>query len=185
VRGRGFLIAGLLVIVGLGVVAQILNANVFSDISDAYAYGRFDAPGTKLLRLPSGSLEFILSNPLGTGISIPAGIALSVAPLERSEPAPGIKRDVGDQFGTSPRNGNGIDYQRVWTVDVPRDATYRVTVGGLRRDSFYRLNVGHGPPVGALTLWLVTGIVAVLFAGVWYSLRVTGRRERPQPPAGP
>jgi hypothetical protein len=158
---------GLGVVVVLGVIAQIVNANVLTTPGDPTRYGQIAVPGSEVLRLPSASFEGILEDPLEEKPKITAALRLSIKPLEGG-PAPEISRDVGESFGTS--NGNfGPDtyYRRVWRIDVPRAGRFQVSVGGAGPDPGYFLDLGNSPPVGSATIWLWTGIAAAGLLALW------------------
>jgi hypothetical protein len=173
------LVVALGVVLAAAVVVQILNANVFSDLSDTHAYGRFTIPGSKVLKLPGDSLELVVSNPLGGVLDVPPASTAVVAPLEAAGPAPVVHRDVGDDFGTSSRYGPDIQYRREWTVDVPSAGFYRVSVGGVPEDSGLALNVGHGPPLGAFTIWAAAGLVALSVVALWVGWGMVRRAREP------
>lgn len=175
---KSTLAIGLGVIVVLGVLAQILNANVFTTQGDATKYGRLDIPGAKVLRLPAASIEGILEDDLEEELKITPALRLSVKPLGGG-PAAEVSRDVGERSGTA--NGNfGPDtyYKRVWRIDVPRAGRYRVSVGGAGRDSGYFLDLGHSPPAGPWQIWLWTAIVAAAWIVLWAVGRVVVGRRR-------
>jgi hypothetical protein len=161
------LVIGLAAVLALGVIAQIVNANVLNSSGDPTKYGQLDIPDSKLLQLPAGSFEGILEENLGQDLRISPQLRLSMK-LQDGGPAPVISRDVGEQFGTA--NGEfGPDqhYRRVWRVDVPRSGRYRVSVGGAGPDSGYFLDLGHSPPAGPIAIWLWTGIAALVVVVLW------------------
>jgi hypothetical protein len=55
---KSTLAIGLVVIVVLGVLAQILNANVLSTQGDATKYGQLNVPESKVLQLPAANGNF-------------------------------------------------------------------------------------------------------------------------------
>jgi hypothetical protein len=170
---------GLGVVLALGVIAQIVNANVLNSSGDPTKYGQLDIPDSKPLQLPAGSFEGILEENLGQDLRITPQLRLSMKPQEGG-PAPVISRDVGEQFGTA--NGEfGPDqhYRRVWRIDVPRSGRYRVTVGGAGPDSGYLLDLGHSPPAGPIAIWLWTGIAALLVVVLWFAGRGLAYVRRP------
>jgi hypothetical protein len=175
-RGRTLAI-GLGVIVALGVIAQIVNANVLSTQGDATKYGQLNVPESKVLTLPAASFEGILEDNLEEEIEITKSLRLAIKPLGGG-PAPTITRDVGERSGTA--NGKfGPDtyYKRVWRIDVPQAGGYRVSVGGAGPDSGYFLDLGTSPPAGAGQIWLWTAIAAAAFLILWLAARaLTGRR---------
>jgi hypothetical protein len=174
---KSTLAIGLGVIVVLGVLVQIVNANVLSNQGDATQYGQLNVPGSKVLQLPAASFEGILEDDLEEELKITPALRLSVKPLDGG-PAPAIKRDVGERSGTA--NGNfGPDtyYKRVWRIDVPSAGRYRVSVGGAGPDSGYLLDLGHSSPAGPWQIWLWTGIAAAAWLVLWLLARVVGRRR--------
>jgi hypothetical protein len=178
-KGRTLAI-GLGVILALGVLAQIVNANVLTSSGDPTKYGQIDVPGTQMARLPAGSLEAILEENLGQELKITPALRLEVEALGGG-PSPTIIRDVGEQFGTA--NGEfGPDqhYRRVWRVNVPSAGRYQVSVGGAGPDPGYLLDLGHSPPAGPLQIWLWTGIAAAAALALWLLGRAVASRKRAQ-----
>lgn len=166
------------VVIGLGVLAQIVNANVLDTSGDPTRYGQLDVPGSEVMQLPAASFEGILEDPLEEEPKITPALRLRVEPLGGG-PAPEIRRDVGERFGTA--NGNfGPDtyFRRVWRIDVPRAGRYRVSVGGAGPDPGYRLDLGHSPPAGPLQIWLWTGIATALVLALWLAGRLLASRRR-------
>ncbi len=177
-RPRTLLIS-LGVVLVLGILAQIINANVLTSSGDPTKYGQIDVPGAQVVQLPAGSLEAILEENLGQELKITPALRLQVKALEGG-PSPTITRDVGEQFGTA--NGEfGPDqhYRRVWRLDVPSAGRYRVTVGGAGPDPGYFLDLGTSPPAGPGQIWLWTGIAAALVLALWLIARALASRERP------
>src|SRR5947209_152720 len=108
---RALLLATVALIV-LAVVALILNANVFSDVADAYKFGRIDIPGSTIAHLPRERIELILENPLGNGVDVPRDLAVSAVPVGGG-PQVSITRSIGGQFGSSGnRRDSGDDFRR-------------------------------------------------------------------------
>jgi hypothetical protein len=162
---------GLAAVLALGVIAQIVNANVLSNQGEPTKYGQLNVPDSQLLQLPAGSFEGILEDNLEQGLRITPQLHLSMKP-RNGGPAPVITRDVGQQFGTSSGNFSPDQtYRRVWQVDVARPGRYRVSVGGLGPDSGYLLDLGHSPPAGSISIWLWTGIAALLVIVLWLLAR--------------
>jgi hypothetical protein len=162
----------------LGILAQIVNANVLNTSGDPNKYGQLDVPGSEVLQLPAASFEGILADPLEEDPKITPSLRLSIEPVGGG-PAPEITRDVGEQFGTA--NGNfGPDtyYRRVWRIDVAEAGRYRVSVGGAGPDPGYLLELGHSPPAGPLQIWLWTGILAALVLALWLIGRFVATRQR-------
>lgn len=179
------LFIGLGVVLALGIVAQIVNANVLNKAGDPTKYGQLNVPGSESLQLPAGSFEGILEENLGQDLRITPQLRLSIKP-QKGGTAPVITRDVGEQFGTA--NGEfGPDqhYRRVWRINVPGSGRYRVAVGGAGPDSGYLLDLGHSPPAGPIEIWLWTGIAALLVVVLWLLGRVaahSGRSRRADAP---
>jgi hypothetical protein len=176
-KGRTLAI-GLGVVLALGILAQILNANVLTSSGDPTKYGQIDVPGTQTVQLPEGSLEAILEESLGQKLKITPALRLKIEAQE-GRPSPTITRDVGEQFGTA--NGEfGPDqhYRRVWRVDIPSAGRYRVSVGGAGPDPGYFLDLGHSPPAGPVQIWLWTGIAVAALLALWLLGRALVGRKR-------
>jgi hypothetical protein len=178
------LVLAAVAVIVLAVIALILNANVFSDLTDAYKYGRIDIPGSAVEHLPGERIELILENPLGSGVDVPRDLAASVVPIDGG-PTVSIARSVGGQFGASGNRGEtGDDFRRVWWADVPRAGAYRVTVTGGGSDGGLSLDLGHGPPISSVAIWEIAAIGELALLLSWMLARVLlGRRER-EPEAG-
>jgi hypothetical protein len=174
------LAAGTVTVIVGAVIALILNANVFSHLTDAYKYGRIDIPGSSVEHLPSGRIELILENPLGGGVDVPSDLAASVVPLDGG-PRVSITRSIGAQFGAS---GNGTDtsddFRRVWWADVPRAGAYRVMVTGGGSDSGLSLDLGHGPTISAAAILEIAGIIELALVLSWLMVRVLVRGREPR-----
>lgn len=169
---------GLGVVVALGVLAQIVNANVLTTSGDPAKYGQLNVPGSEVLQLPAASFEGILEDPLEEDPKITPALRLRVEPV-RGGPAPEVSRDVAERFGTSSGNFGPDDYFiRVWRIDVPRAGSYRVSVGGAGPDPGYLLDLGHSPPAGSVEIWLWTGIAAAILLALWLAARVVAGRRR-------
>jgi hypothetical protein len=166
-------------VITIAVIALILNANVFSDVTDAYKYGRISIPGSSVQRLPDGRIELILENPLGSGTTVPGDLAASIVPLGGG-PDVSITRSVGGQFGSSGNRTDTSDqFRRVWYANVPRAGVYRVTVSGGGSDSGLSLDLGHGPPISAAVIWEIAGIVELGLLLLWVVARLAFRgKER-------
>ena len=168
---------GLACVLVLGIVGQIVNANVLSDQSEPAKYGQVHVPSSQVLQLPAGSFEGILEDNLEEDVRVTPSLRLAIEP-QGGGPAPVVSRDVGEQFGTS--NGDfGPDdlFRRVWRIDVARDGRYRVSVGGAGPDSGYFLDLGHSPPAEAASIWLWTGIAALVVLALWLLNRGVARRR--------
>jgi hypothetical protein len=166
-------------VITVAVIALILNANVFSDVTDAYKYGRINIPGSSVQHLPHERIELILENPLGNGVDVPGDLAASVVPLDGG-PRVSITRSVGGQFGTSGNGTNtGDHFRRVWYADVPQAGAYRVTVSGGGSDSGLSLDLGHGPPISSAAIWEIAGITELGLLLCWLVARllVRGRED--------
>jgi hypothetical protein len=161
------LVLGLVTVLALTVIALILNANVFSNVGDAYKYARVVIPGSSVVQLPRGRLEVILEDPLGNGVDVPRGLSASIVPVGGGSVVP-LARDVGGQFGASgSRQDSGDDFRRVWWANVPVAGTYRFTAFGRASDSELSLDLGHGPPISAAAIWAIGGIAALAFVLIW------------------
>jgi amino acid transporter len=169
-RGRTLLI-GLGCVLALGVIGQIINANVLNTAGDPAKYGQLDVPGSKVLQLPSASFEGILEDPLEEEVKITPALRLSIEPLGGGA-APTISRDVGERFGTANGEfGPDTNFKRVWRIEVPRAGRYRVSVGGAGPDPGYLLDLGHSPPAGPVQIWIWTGIAALIVLALWLLAR--------------
>jgi hypothetical protein len=170
---------GLGVVVVLGILAQIVNANVLNTSGDPARYGQLKVPGAEVLQLPAASFEGILEDPLEEDPKITPALWLRVKPLGGG-PAVAITRDVGERFGTASGNFGPDDYfRRVWRIDVPRAGRYRVSVGGAGPDPGYFLDLGHSPPAGPVQIWLWTAIAAAILLALWLAARVIANRSAP------
>jgi hypothetical protein len=174
------LVFGTIAVIVLTVIVLILNANVFSNVTDAYKYGRIDIPGSSVQQLPAGRIELILENPLGNGVDIPGDLAASVVPVNGG-PGVSLTRSVGGQFGSS---GNGTDtadsFRRVWYADVPRAGAYRVTVSGGGSDPGLSFDLGHGPPISSTAIYEIAGIVELGLVLSWLVVRLVFRSREPE-----
>jgi hypothetical protein len=172
-------VGGIVTVLALTIVALILNANVFSDITDAYKYARLDIPGSTVVQLPRGRLEVILEDPLGNGVDVPRDLSASIVPVGGG-PAVPLTRDVGGQFGASGnRQDTGDDFRRVWSASVPVSGSYRFTASGGGSDSGFSLDLGHGPPISSAAIWAIVGIAEASLVLVWLLARTLRRRRRP------
>jgi hypothetical protein len=159
----------------VAVIALILNANVFSDVSDAYKYGRITIPGSSVQQLPAGRIELILENALSNGVDVPGDLAASVVPLGGG-PGVSITRSLGGQFGASGNSADtGDHFRRIWYADVARAGAYRVTVSGGGSDSGLSLDLGHGPPISSAAIWEIAGIVELGLLLSWLLARLVFR----------
>src|SRR5947208_13494061 len=165
------LVLGLITVLAFTVIALILNANVFSNLSDAYKYARLVIPGTSVVQLPRERLEVILEDPLGNGVDVPRGLSALIVPVGGGPVVP-LARDVGGQFGASgSRQDSGDDFRRVWWANVPAAGTYRFTASGGRSDSEFSLDLGHGPPISSAAIWAIGGIAALALVLPWLLAR--------------
>jgi hypothetical protein len=173
------LVFGTIAVIVLAIIVLILNANVFSDVTDAYQYGRINIPGSSVQQLPAGRIELILENPLGNRVDIPGDLAASVVPVNGGTGV-SLTRSVGGQFGSS---GNGTDtadsFRRVWYADVPRAGAYRVTVSGGGSDSGLSFDLGHGPPISSAVIYEIAGIVELALVLAWLLARLVFRGREP------
>lgn len=161
-------------VLALTVVAQIVNANVASDVSDAYKYGSVHLPGSAVLEFPSGSLEVMVRSGGSAPLDVPRGLRLGIVPVGGG-PAPVLTRDRGGQFGLSGRSGTD-EFRRIWRLDTPRAGAYRVTVSGVdSADDPRQLTFGYGPPVSAVEIWEVGGLVMLVLLLGWAAARLVVR----------
>jgi len=150
-------------------------------------YGRVKVPGTAVLHLPAGSVRVSVAIALpGRGnatpdLPFPSDLALTLTPVDSGTGQPTVTRAYGS---SSNADDNTVNTQRqAWTVHVPRDGSYRVTVQG----NFDGVGVnpqlwfGHGTPLPGKFVPLV-GLGLVVVAYVLWFLVFRGRR-RPHAPA--
>lgn len=146
-------------------------------------YGRVDIPGTKVLRLPAGTVDVSAAVALpGRGnetpsLPLPKGLSLTVTPL-RGAGRPVVRDDVGD---TENADDDRVDTQRrVWRIDVPSDGDYRVAARG----SFLGIAVnpelwfGHGPPIPGALAPVIAAVLVALGGLVWLVAVPRLRRRR-------
>jgi hypothetical protein len=88
---------GLGVVVVLGVLAQIVNANVLNTSGDPAKYGQLNVPGSKILQLPAASFEGILEDPLEEEPKITPALRLRIEPLGGG-PAAEVSREPAGPF---------------------------------------------------------------------------------------
>ncbi len=168
------LIVVLLAVLALTIVGQIVNANIASDLSDAEKYGSVHLPGSAILELPSGSLEVMVHGDGSTALDVPRGLRLTVVPVGGG-PAAVVSRDRGGQFGSSTRSTSS-EFRRIFRLHMPQAGAYRATVSGVdSADDPRRLTFGHGPPVSAVQIWEVGGLVMLVVLLGWAALRLVAR----------
>jgi hypothetical protein len=169
------LIVALVAVLAVAIVAQIVNANVASDLSDADKYGSVHLPGSAILELPAGSLEVMVHGDGSTALDVPRGLRLTVVPVGAGLPTPVLTRDRGGQFGLSGRSGSD-EFRRIWRLHTPRAGAYRVTVSGVDSAGDTReLTFGHGPPASAVEIWEIAGIVMLAVLLAWTAARLAAR----------
>lgn len=170
------LIAVLAAVLAATVVAQIVNANVVSDLSDADKYGSVQLPGTAILELPSGSLEVMVHGNSSTPLDLPRGLHVTVVPVGGGQAAV-LTPDRGGQFGLSDRSG-ADEFRRVFRLETPHAGAYRVTVRGVdSADDPRQLTFGHGPPATAVEIWEIGGLVMLAVLLAWTAGRLVTRRR--------
>lgn len=158
----------------VAIVAQIVNANVVSNISEADRYGSVHLPGSAVLQLPAGSLEVMVHGDGSTPLDLPRGLRLTVVPVGGG-PVPVLTRDRGGQFGLTDR-ARSDDFRRIWRLDTARAGAYRVTVSGVdSADDPRQLTFGHGPPASAIEIWEIAGIVMLAVLLGWTAARLVAR----------
>jgi hypothetical protein len=172
--GRYVGIAMLVVLVA-GIIVQIVNQNVTNNESDWTRYGRLSVPASGVFKLPGGSVDLILQDDIDNGISIPAHLAVSVKPVGGAPPAV-VTRNVGQQFGSG-SYGRTQSLKRVWRVRTPSAGRYRIAVGGAGSDTFFSLDIGHAPALGAVSIWLWVLIGEAILVAVGLTMRFTTRRN--------
>jgi len=174
--------AGILTLVtaGVGLVATlILNAFVL----DAYdAFGEVSIPGSTSLHLPAGemtvSFHTVTTGRPTSGFPIP-DLSFTITP-PAGVPKPQVSENVGATTSV-----NSDVHVRVWTVQIPQEATYDVeTDGKVNGYISPRLAFGHGSSYGWLT-WVFGGLLALgvveLVAALFWSAR-SGKKARPLAP---
>jgi hypothetical protein len=177
------LLAALGIVLALTIVAQIVNANVFSNSSGADKYGKVDIPGSAVLKLPSGSLDVMVEATDNTPVELPHGVTLTVTPVGGGAPAV-LTRDRGGQFGMGDRVAT-VSFRRIWRLETPHAGAYRVTAGGVKfTDDPRNLALGHSPPAAAGKIWEVGGVVMLLVALLWEAARLWTRDRRSPAPSG-
>jgi hypothetical protein len=174
------LIVVLVAVLAVAIVAQIVNANVVSNLSEADKYGSVHLPGSAVLELPSGSLEVMVHGGSSTPLDVPRGLRLTVVPVGGG-PAPVLTRDRGGEFGLTDRSGSD-EFRRIWRLETPRAGAYRVTVSGVdSADDPRQLTFGHGPPASAVEIWEVAGIVMLVVLLAWTAARLVARARAAGP----
>ncbi|GAA3268601.1 SHOCT domain-containing protein [Dactylosporangium vinaceum] len=154
-------------------------------------YGRVPIPGNTVLHLPAGSVRVSVAIALpGRGnatpdLPFPPDLALTLTPLDTTSGQPAVTRIDAT---SSNADDNSVNTQRqAWTVHIPQDGSYRVTVQG----SFDRVGVnpqlwfGHGPPLPGRFVPLVgLGLVIVAYT-LWFVVVRPRRRSSSPATAGP
>jgi hypothetical protein len=173
--------SGLLAVLGgvllLTIVAQIINANLVSDVGDATRYGEVHIPGSAVLKLPSGSLEVFVRASQPATPDAPPGLRLSVTRVGGDGPPGVLTSDRGGQFGITDR-ALDVSYRRVWRLELPQAGDYRVTASGvLTRDDPRALAFGHGPPASAARIWAFGGGAMLVVLLAWGVTRLLDRRS--------
>lgn len=179
------------VLFGVAVMVAIVPVGILGSSNIVWGednqYGRVHIPGTAVLHLPAGSVRVSVAIALpGRGnatpdLPFPADLALTVTPVDGTTGQPTVTRANGS---SSNADDNTVDTQRqAWTVEVPRDGSYRVAAQGTF-DSVgvnAQLWFGHGPPLPGRFVPLVGLGLAVLAYVVWFL--VVRPRRRPRSPA--
>jgi hypothetical protein len=77
-----------------------------------------------------------------------------------------------------------VEFRRIWRLDTPNAGAYRVTVTGIdSTDDPRELTFGHGPPVSAVEIWEVAGLVMIAVLLGWAAARLVVRSRAPTEPA--
>jgi hypothetical protein len=164
------------------IVMLVMNAFFLDDYN---AYGEVSIPGTGSVHLPRGEVTIsfhtvVVGSPNG-GLPVPPlGITFT--------PPDGVAQPtVTENFGSTTTVNNDA-HVRVWTAQIPADATYNVTTDG-QVNGFInpRLAFGHSNALGFL-VWVfvgmfVVGLVGTIAAGMLLSR--TRRKARAAVVAGP
>jgi hypothetical protein len=169
-----------IVAAGIGLIASlILNAFVLDEYD---AYGEVPIPGSTSLHLPAGevtvSFHTLTTGRPTSGFPIP-DLSFSISP-----PDGVAKPDVTESVGGTTSVNSDV-HVRVWTVQVPQEATYDIeTDGNVSGYINPRLAFGHGSTYGWLW-WLFGGLLALsvveLVAALIWSAK-SAKRARPLTP---
>jgi hypothetical protein len=180
-----FLLATLIVCVPVGVLGS--SNIVWGEPNDN---GRVDVPGTKVLHLPSGTVDASVALFIpGKGnetvdVPLPKDLSLTVVPVSGGDPAT-ITRDLGTSGNANDNTANS--QRRVWHVKIPSDGDYRVTTHG----SFLGIGInaqiwfGHGPPLPGVYVPFVAMGIVILGGLIWLLFRTLrgggpGRAREPK-----
>jgi Short C-terminal domain len=155
------------------IVMLVMNAFFLDDYN---AYGEVSIPGTGSVHLPRGEVTIsfhtvVVGSPNG-GLPVPP-LGITFAPPD------GVAQPtVTENFGSTTTVNNDA-HVRVWTAQIPADATYNVTTDG-QVNGFInpRLAFGHSNALGFL-VWVFVGmffvgLVGTIAAGMLLS---RGRRK--------
>jgi len=155
------------------IVMLVLNAFFLDDYD---AYGEVPIPGSGSVHLPRGEVTINFHTVmLGSG-----GGGLPVPPLGITfTPPDGVAQPtVAENIGSTTTVNNDA-HIRVWTAQIPADATYNVTTDG-QVNGFInpRLAFGHPNTLGFL-VWVfvgmfVVGLIGMIVSSMWLS---RSRRE--------
>jgi len=162
----------LLVVVAIPgfIIMLVLNAFFLDDYD---AYGEVPIPGSGSVHLPRGEITMSFHTVmLGSG-----GGGLPVPPLGITfTPPDGVAQPTVTENIGSTTTVNNDAHVRVWTAQIPADATYNITTDG-QINGFInpRLAFGHPNTLGFL-VWVfvgmfVVGLIGMILSGMWLSRR--------------
>jgi len=150
------------------IVMLVLNAFFLDDYD---AYGEVPIPGSGNVHLPRGEVTINFHTVvLGNG-----GGGLPVPPLGITfTPPDGVAQPTVTESNGSPTTVNNDAHVRVWTAQIPADATYNITTDGQVNGYINpRLAFGHSNALGFL-VWVfvgmfVAGLIGTIVSGRWLS----------------
>jgi hypothetical protein len=164
------------------IVMLVLNAFFLDDYD---AYGEVSIPGSGSVHLPRGEVTMsfhtvVVGSPNG-GLPVPP-LGITFTPPD-GVAQPTVTENIG-----STTTVNNDAHVRVWTAQIPADATYNVTTDGQVNGFIQpRLAFGHSSALGFL-VWVfvgmfVVGLVATIASSMWLSR--SRRKARAVVVAGP
>jgi Short C-terminal domain len=164
------------------IVMLVLNAFFLDDYD---AYGEVSIPGSGSVHLPRGEVTMsfhtvVVGSPNG-GLPVPP-LGITFTPPD-GVAQPTVTENIG-----STTTVNNDAHVRVWTAQIPADATYNVTTDGQVNGFIQpRLAFGHSSALGFL-VWVfvgmfVVGLVATIVSSMWLSR--SRRKARAVVVAGP
>jgi hypothetical protein len=164
----------LLMVVAVPGFILILVLNAFF-LDDYDAYGEVAIPGSGSVHLPRGEVTVsfhtvVVGSPNG-GLPVPP-LGVTITPPD------GVAQPVVTENIGSTTTVNNDAHVRVWTAQIPADATYNVTTDG-QVNGFINphLAFGHSSPFGFL-VWVFVGMFVVGLIGSIVSAKWSGRARR-------